>query len=50
MAGVVGFEPRMLVPKTNALPLGYTPMEPVGLERQPSVCKTDILPIELRSL
>lgn len=25
MAGVLGFEPRMSVPKTNALPLGYTP-------------------------
>ena len=25
MAGVLGFEPRMAVPKTAALPLGYTP-------------------------
>ena len=25
MAGVLGFEPRMTVPKTAALPLGYTP-------------------------
>ena len=26
LAGVLGFEPRMSVPKTNALPLGYTPL------------------------
>ena len=25
MAGVLGFEPRVAVPKTAALPLGYTP-------------------------
>ena len=25
MAGALGFEPRMAVPKTAALPLGYTP-------------------------
>ena len=25
MARVLGFEPRMAVPKTAALPLGYTP-------------------------
>ena len=25
MAGVLGFEPRMAVPKTAALPLGYAP-------------------------
>ncbi len=25
LAGVLGFEPRMAVPKTAALPLGYTP-------------------------
>ena len=25
VAGVLGFEPRMAVPKTAALPLGYTP-------------------------
>ena len=23
--GVIGFEPMIMVPKTNALPLGYTP-------------------------
>ena len=26
MAGVLGFEPRMTVPKTVALPLGHTPL------------------------
>ena len=26
MAGALGFEPRMPVPKTSALPLGYAPM------------------------
>tara|TARA_A100001011_G_scaffold374528_1_gene435109 strand:+ start:3684 stop:3833 length:150 start_codon:yes stop_codon:yes gene_type:complete len=25
MAGALGFEPRMVVPKTTALPLGYAP-------------------------
>ena len=25
MAGALGFEPRMQVPKTRALPLGYAP-------------------------
>ena len=25
MAGALGFEPRMAVPKTAALPLGYAP-------------------------
>ncbi len=25
LAGVLGFEPRMAVPKTAALPLGYAP-------------------------
>ena len=25
MAGVLGFEPRMSIPKTDALPLGHTP-------------------------
>ncbi len=25
MAGVAGFEPTMAIPKTAALPLGYTP-------------------------
>ena len=26
MAGALGFEPRMPVPKTSALPLGYAPI------------------------
>ncbi len=26
MAGALGFEPRMQVPKTRALPLGYAPI------------------------
>ncbi len=26
MAGVPGFEPGMPIPKTGALPLGYTPL------------------------
>tara|TARA_B100000941_G_C28487220_1_gene545700 strand:+ start:674 stop:847 length:174 start_codon:yes stop_codon:yes gene_type:complete len=26
LAGALGFEPRMPVPKTGALPLGYAPM------------------------
>ena len=26
MAGGLGFEPRMPVPKTSALPLGYAPI------------------------
>jgi hypothetical protein len=26
MAGALGFEPRMAVPKTAALPLGYAPI------------------------
>tara|TARA_Y100001970_G_scaffold119551_1_gene148310 strand:- start:263 stop:379 length:117 start_codon:yes stop_codon:yes gene_type:complete len=25
LAGALGFEPRMVVPKTTALPLGYAP-------------------------
>ena len=29
MAGVPGFEPGMAVPKTTALPLGYTPTKNV---------------------
>tara|TARA_B100001093_G_C26098416_1_gene705797 strand:- start:325 stop:510 length:186 start_codon:yes stop_codon:yes gene_type:complete len=29
MAGVPGFEPGMAIPKTAALPLGYTPL-PIG--------------------
>ena len=27
MAGALGFEPRMVVPKTTALPLGYAPIQ-----------------------
>ena len=27
MAGVPGFEPGMLIPKTSALPLGHTPTQ-----------------------
>jgi hypothetical protein len=30
--GVKGFEPMMPVPKTGALPLGYTPTGKKGLE------------------
>ena len=26
LAGALGFEPRMVVPKTTALPLGYAPI------------------------
>ena len=26
LAGALGFEPRMVVPKTTALPLGYAPL------------------------
>jgi hypothetical protein len=26
LAGALGFEPRMAVPKTAALPLGYAPL------------------------
>tara|TARA_B100000508_G_scaffold134544_1_gene125374 strand:- start:325 stop:453 length:129 start_codon:yes stop_codon:yes gene_type:complete len=27
LAGALGFEPRMVVPKTTALPLGYAPIQ-----------------------
>ncbi len=33
MAGVPGFEPGMAVPKTAALPLGYTPSKRRLLQR-----------------
>ena len=33
MAGVPGFEPGMPIPKTGALPLGYTPL-PKMVERK----------------
>tara|TARA_Y100000588_G_scaffold283125_1_gene300498 strand:- start:2281 stop:2463 length:183 start_codon:yes stop_codon:yes gene_type:complete len=36
LAGALGFEPRMSVPKTDALPLGYAPMACPGRVELPT--------------
>ena len=39
MAGALGFEPRMAVPKTAALPLGYAPSELLQINKMLQFCK-----------
>lgn len=49
--GVEGFEPSVMVPKTTALPLGYTPGGAAageeGIEPPPLSLKPRILAVEL---
>lgn len=51
--GVEGFEPSVMVPKTTALPLGYTPESVIarageeGIEPPPLSLKPRILAVEL---
>ena len=47
LAGVLGIEPRMSVPKTDALPLGHTPLvDLIGVEPMTS-CSVDRRSIQL---
>jgi hypothetical protein len=49
LSGVEGIEPSMLVPKTRALPLGYTPTGKKGLEPLAFGFGDQCSPIELLS-
>ena len=49
MAGALGFEPRVAVPKTAALPLGYAPSKFVQLNKMLDFCKRKDETVELTS-